>query len=271
MNSRLFFALLAGAALYGFAADTHIVSRPVDLFGSRMPGIWLVANRATDFLPNRRIVGLFNWENMEKRLDVPLSALDLPEAGMCIAFDLGGNALTPPFQDRLVHTLRPQACVVLAVRPVLERPQLIATSRHITQGLADVTAERWDSATRTLSGISETVTGDRYELCILTYTVDAGKQGRQARGFTVESAGITGANGYELTVAPGDGLAIRPDDAYANANTPDAPITTLQEPAVEENLVRVVFTSGSGGPVAWRITFSDRRLAPSAHPATCAP
>ena len=59
-------------------------------------------------------------------------------------------------------------------------------------------------------------------------------------------------------VSTGDGLAARPDDAYSIANTPDAPITTLHEPAVEEGLVRVAFTSGSGGPVAWRVTFSER-------------
>ncbi|MFA7051768.1 MAG: NPCBM/NEW2 domain-containing protein [Kiritimatiellia bacterium] len=243
-------------------ADTNIVSRPVDLFENRVPGIWLAAGRATDRLPRRRVAGLFNWENTAKRIDVSLAALDLADAGACIAFDLWSNALTPPFQGRLSHTLRPQSCAVLAVRPVLDRPQLIATSRHITQGLIDVTAERWEAATRTLSGVSETVAGDRYELRILTYTGDTDTPGRPARGYAVESAGITGANGYELTVAPGDGLAARPDDAYANANTPDAPITTLHEPAVEEGLVRVAFTSGSGGPVAWRVTFSDRPAPP---------
>jgi len=251
-------ALLAGAALLGFAADTTIVSRQADLVANRTPGIWPVVSHATDRLPRRVVVGLFNWENTEKRFDVPLVALGLPEAGTYIAFDLWRNALTPPFQGRLVHTLQPQGSTVLTVRPVLDRPQLIATSRHITQGLIDVTAERWEAATRTLSGVSETVAGDRYELRILTYTGDSATPGRPARGFVVESAGITGANGYELTVAPGDGLAARPDDAYSNANTPDAPITTLHEPAVEEGLVRVAFTSGSGGPVAWRVTFSER-------------
>jgi hypothetical protein len=229
----------------------------VDLFENRVPGIWLAAGRATERLPRRRVAGLFNWESAEKRFDVPLAALDLPEAGAHIAFDLWSNALTPPFQGRLVHTLRPQSCAVLAVRPVLDRPQLIATSRHITQGLIDVTAERWEAATRTLSGVSETVAGDRYELRILTYTGDSATPGRPARGFAVESAGITGANGYELTVAPGDGLAARPDDAYSNANTPDAPITTLHEPAVEEGLVRVAFTRRQRRPGRVRVTSAN--------------
>lgn len=252
-------ALLAGAALLGFAADTTIVSRQADLVANRTPGIWPVVSHATDRLPRRVVVGLFNWENTEeKRFDVPLVALGLPEAGTYIAFDLWRNALTPPFQGRLVHTLQPQGSTVLTVRPVLDRPQLIATSRHIKQGLLDVTTERWDATTRTLSGVSETVAGDRYELCILTYTNDAAAPGHPARGFVVESAGITGANGYELVIAPGDGVAMRPDDAYANPNTPDAPMTTLYEPVAEKGLVRFAFISGSGGSVSWRVTFSDR-------------
>lgn len=253
-------ALLAGAALLGFAAaDTTVVSRPADLVANRTPDIWPVVSHATDRLPRRVVVGLFNWENTEeKRFDVPLVALGLPEAGTYIAFDLWRNALTPPFQGRLVHTLRPQGSTVLTVRPVINRPQLIATSRHIKQGLLDVTAERWEATTRTLSGVSETVAGDRYELRILTYTTDADAPGHPARGFVVESAGITGANGYELVIAPGDGVAMRPDDAYANPNTPDAPMTTLYEPVAEKGLVRFAFISGSGGPVSWRVTFSDR-------------
>lgn len=251
-------ALLAGAALLGFAADTTIVSRQADLVANRTPGIWPVVSHATDRLPRRVVVGLFNWENTEKRFDVPLVALGLPEAGTYIAFDLWRNALTPPFQGRLVYTLQPQGCTVLTVRPVLDRPQLIATSRHIKQGLLDVTTERWDATTRTLSGVSETVAGDRYELCILTYTNDTAAPGHPARGFVVESAGITGANGYELVIAPGDGVAMRPDDAYANPNTPDAPMTTLYEPVAEKGLVRFAFISGSGGSVSWRVTFSDR-------------
>lgn len=253
-------ALLAGAALLGFAAaDTTVVSRPADLVANRAPGIWPVVSHATDRLPRRVVVGLFNWENTEeKRFDVPLVALGLPEAGTYIAFDLWRNALTPPFQGRLVHTLQPQGSTVLTVRPVLDRPQLIATSRHIKQGLLDVTAERWEATTRTLSGVSETVAGDRYELRILTYTTDADAPGHPARGFVVESAGITGANGYELVIAPGDGVAMRPDDAYANPNTPDAPMTTLYEPVAEKGLVRFAFISGSGGSVSWRVTFSDR-------------
>ena len=227
------------------SVKTNVTARPVDLFENRIPGIWRVSGG--DGSPE--LIGLFNWDSVEKTFDVPLAKLDLPSDREFIAFEYWSNSLTPPFKSSLAHTLRPQSCAVLAVRPVLDHPQLISTSRHITQGLIDVSKVSWNPATRTLSGISQTVANDHYELRILTHAhVPVG---------AVASAAITGGNGYELTVAPGDGLVTRPDDAYTNANTPDAPFTTLFEPVTEEGLVRVAFTSGTGGTVAWRVTFSD--------------
>ena len=38
------------------------------------------------------------------------------------------------------------------------------------------------------------------------------------------------------------------------------------EDVFEEGLVRVAFTSGSGGPVAWRVTFSERPKTAAAVP-----
>ncbi len=227
-------------------------ARPVDLFENRIPGLWLVTDAATSDHPRRDVLGLFNWDSKEKSFDEALAKVGLPGDCEQIAFDFWANALTPPFKGRLTQTLRPQSCAVLAVRPVLDRPQLISTSRHITQGMVDVRQERWDAKTRTLSGVSETVANDPYELRVLTYT------GAGAPVGAVASAAITGPNGYELTITPGDGLVARPEDAYSNANTPDAPLTRLSEPKTEEGLVRVAFTSASGGPFAWKVTFSDK-------------
>jgi len=50
---------------------------------------------------------------------------------------------------------------------VANHPQLISTSRHITQGIVDVLDEKWDGATKTLSGRSKIVGGDPYELRVV--------------------------------------------------------------------------------------------------------
>jgi hypothetical protein len=57
---------------------------------------------------------------------------------------------------------------VLAVRPAAIHPQVISTSRHVTQGMVDVSEEKWDDATKTLSGRSKVVAGEAYELRIVT-------------------------------------------------------------------------------------------------------
>ncbi|MDR2850031.1 MAG: alpha-galactosidase [Verrucomicrobiota bacterium] len=230
-------------------ALTNIVSRPADLFENRVPGIWTVTERSGGPLPRAGLLGLFNWSADGKTYDTPLARLGLSGDGECIAFDYWSNALTPPFKDgRLAYTLKPQSCAVLSVRPVLDRPQLISTSRHITQGVVDVSNLAWDPAARALSGVSQTVAGDRTELRILTH-------GATSVG-PVLSAAVTCANGYELTISPSEGVAARPDDAYTHANTPDAPMTMLYEPKTEPGLVRLAFISGTGGPIPWRIIFA---------------
>jgi hypothetical protein len=84
-----------------------------------------------------------------------------------VAFDYWKNALVPVIKGKLQTTVAAQSCCVLAVRPVANHPQLISTSRHITQGIVDVLDEKWDAASKTLSGRSKVVGGDPYELRIV--------------------------------------------------------------------------------------------------------
>ena len=61
-----------------------------------------------------------------------------------------------------------ESCIALAIRPRANHPQLISTSRHVTQGIVDVADEKWDAATKTLSGRSKLVGEDPYELRIVS-------------------------------------------------------------------------------------------------------
>ena len=234
------------------------VARPVDLFENRIPGVWLVTDAATATHPRRDVVGLFNWDSEEKAFDCALAKIGIPAGHEQIAFDFWANALTPPFKGRLAQTLSPQSCRVLSVRPVAGHPQLISTSRHITQGMVDVKDEKWDAKNRELSGVSQTVAGDRYELRILTYTDTAASFGR------VRTVTLTDRSGRDLTT-DGTSPVSRQDDGYGGGDT----ATVLEAPKAEEGLVRLAFTSGIGGPVAWRITFSDTP-APAIVPAASA-
>ncbi len=141
--------------------------RPVDLLEEEIPRIWHVTDNRGSV--RRDVVALFNWDDKKGwDADYPLDRIGLPEAKSYVAYDFWGDRLLPPVADRLKATLPKSSCLILAMRPAADHPQLISTSRHVTQGMIDVSDEKWDTATRTLSGKSKLVPGDNYELRIAT-------------------------------------------------------------------------------------------------------
>jgi len=142
-----------------------LLPRPVDLFETEPARIWLLTDERRE--PRRNVVAIYNWESKVLNLDIACGRLGLPEAPAYVAFDGWANAFIPPFKGRLQTTLPAQTCRILAVRPLLDRPFLISTSRHITQGIVDVMEEVWDGAGQRLSGKSRVVAGDPYELRVV--------------------------------------------------------------------------------------------------------
>jgi hypothetical protein len=153
------------------------VARPVDLFEHDLPRVWTVS------APDRTVVGLFNWESAEQSFDVPVERLGLDAKAELVAYDYWGNRFLPSIQGRIRLSVPGESCVVLAVRPRVNHPQLIGTSRHVTQGIVDVAEEKWDAASRTLSGRSRLVGQDACELRI----VDGGAK---VERVSVSDAGV---------------------------------------------------------------------------------
>ncbi len=136
-------------------------ARPVDLFETNQPRIWFVRNDRVN------LIGLFNWSEVEAdEVLYDLDKLGLDGDKTYVGFDYWANELVKPFAGQLKRTVAPGSCQILAVREKVEHPQLISTSRHITQGLIDVQDEEWNSTQRALSGRSDLVGGDQYELRI---------------------------------------------------------------------------------------------------------
>ena len=136
-------------------------SRPVDLFETNKPRIWLAQNDRLN------VIGLFNWEEKkDAEIDYDMGKLGLDKSKTYAAFDFWANKFLPSFSGSLKQTLPGGTCRILAVRELTDRPVLVSTSRHITQGLIDVVEVKWDPATKTLSGTSKVVAGDPYELRI---------------------------------------------------------------------------------------------------------
>lgn len=140
--------------------------RPVDLFEESIPRIWLL----TDERGSSRcdVIGLFNWDEKEDvQIERSLEEIGLASAKAYVGFDYWANDFVEPFGGKLKARLPAASCRILAARPVSAVPQVVSTSRHITQGVVDLLEDKWDAHTGTLSGLSKVVANDPYELRIV--------------------------------------------------------------------------------------------------------
>ncbi len=109
-------------------------------------------------------------------MSCPLERIGLAQTGPFIGFDFWADQFVGPFTGALESDLPPASCRILAVRPVSGQPQVISTSRHITQGVVDLLEETWDAAVRELRGVSRVVANDPYELRIAALGVSTNWQ-----------------------------------------------------------------------------------------------
>lgn len=150
-------------------------NRPVDLFECPLARVWIVTDGEGE---NRRdVVGFFNWnpDGAGVTIEESFKRLDMPEGLQYVAYDFWENRLVGTFDKSVKVEVAPRSCSVFALRAWREHPMVISTSRHITQGMIDVSGENWDSATRTLSGTSKVVGGFPYELRIYAPAGACGK------------------------------------------------------------------------------------------------
>ncbi len=206
-----------------------LAARPVDVFESDVAKIWLLTD--TRQAARRDVVALYNWGDKDDAISITPERIGLPPASEYVAFDFWANKFIPPFRETIAATLPGNSCRILAVRPVSAVPQLLSTSRHVTQGIVDVTGEAWDAAKSALSGTSRLVAGDPYELRII---LPVGEKSWRATAAEV-SAG----------------------DAAAGVKA------TFQQDGPK---LRVVLSSPAGREVQWRVRFEPAKteIAPPA-------
>jgi hypothetical protein len=167
-------------------------ARPIDLFEREMPRIWHLSYGQGDERVD--LVGLFNWNFPDRKnrkdasameepttqeadaakrgevgaitIKLDLAQLGLPSDIQLVGFDFWAKEFVKPFTGTQSFTLPAGSCKVLALRKRLDRPQLVSTSRHVTQGLVDVVKVDWDGSKHVLRGKSKLVADDPYEIRI---------------------------------------------------------------------------------------------------------
>jgi len=217
-----------GYSLGGSTAADHFqktipnhgkTNRPVDLFESPLPRVWIVTDGEGD--SRRDVVGLFNWnpDGADATIEESFKRLDLPEGLTYAAYDFWGNRFVGLFDKKVGASVAPKDCLVLALRAWRGHPMVLSTSRHVTQGMIDVSDEHWDSDTRTLSATSKVVGGFPYEVRIYAQA--------DACGRAVEAS-------------------------VAGSGRPDSPKASLETTG---DIVRVRIDSKSSTEVKWSVRF----------------
>ena len=236
-------------------------ARPVDVFESPIARIWSLTD--TRQAVRRDIVAFYNWDKERAEISTTPERIGLPPAKEYVAFDFWANKFVPPFSGQLTSSLSGQSSRILAVRPVSEFPQLLSTSRHVTQGIIDVTDEKWDAAKSHLSATSKVVANDPYELRIVVPSAE-----KSWRANTVKVSAEDSAAGVKAEIKQ-DSPRIRAnitspvsrDVKWTFAFERGQAIDILPPPVanlkanVEYNLITLSWTDS--GAAACRVTRSD--------------
>jgi len=105
-----------------------------------------------------------NWrsETTERTLDF-VDQLGLSKGQPYVIFDFWKQRPVGVFRDKLDLQIDPHDTVVLLIHYLLDRPQLIANSRHIS-GSYSIVRQEWNGARKELSGQSIPIAGEPYTL-----------------------------------------------------------------------------------------------------------
>ncbi|MEI7909070.1 MAG: glycoside hydrolase family 36 protein [Verrucomicrobiota bacterium] len=199
-----------------------VTARPVDYFDAPMPTMWLVSD--TRQTPRRDVLGLFNWDDKDQSIGCTAAKAGLDPSATYHAFDFWDKRPLPSFCGAFKFAVPGQSCRVIAVRAAAGHPVLVSTSRHVTQGIVDVSAETWNAGSRELAATSQVVGGDPCELRVAGLAEGAWKFATATLGPADQAAGVT--------------------------------LTALPAVPGEDGWLRLVIASPQSRPVRWTLRFA---------------
>jgi hypothetical protein len=112
------------------------------------------------------VAAITNWTEETVFQDISFAdKLGLSDETSYIVFDYWGQKLEGVFKEGFKIRNGPHNTRVFLIRPLLNRPQVMGTSRHIT-GAYSILDLGWDAGRNCLKGTSETIAGANYTLSI---------------------------------------------------------------------------------------------------------
>jgi hypothetical protein len=112
------------------------------------------------------VVALPNWRSATVTKSVSFSdKLGLSPGSTCVAFDFWNQRLLGVFRDRISADIEGHDTRVILLHTLLNHPQLIGNSRHIS-GSYSIRDLVWDNSKHVLKGACENVPGRQYALFV---------------------------------------------------------------------------------------------------------
>lgn len=149
---------------------TMDVSQAVDVFEHNPARLWNMPI-VRDF-GRWHVVGLFNvdfaHDGQPITQTIKLADLGLDPAREYLVHEFWTNEFLGAVRGEFTRTIAAPDCEVYSIVERADRPLLLSTSRHVRQMALDVRDLKWDAATKTLSGVSQMVAEDPYELRLWT-------------------------------------------------------------------------------------------------------
>jgi alpha-galactosidase len=113
----------------------------LDLFEREMPGL-LALPVETDW-GQWLVVGLVNWADRTTETTIELADLEMPK-GRYHVYNYWRRRYLGTVQDRLtIKRHQPHETVLLLIKPVSDRPELLTSTFHVTQGGVEVSGIGW--------------------------------------------------------------------------------------------------------------------------------
>jgi hypothetical protein len=159
---------------------TGSVTAPIDADGQSPICPWWLHEFNRPF-EHWNVLHRVNWsEKPAPGTTVKFSDLGMDPTKSYLVYEFWSHKFLGPFTGSIdLPALEPMGLASYAIREQLNRPQIVSTNRHISQGGVDLLDERWSGDS--LEGKSQVVEGDPYEMVI-----------HLPKGFAVETAEFGG-------------------------------------------------------------------------------
>jgi alpha-galactosidase len=131
----------------------------VDLLQESMPRI--IHAKIKKSYDNWNLIGLLNWDDISKNIDLRLAELQLKKSQHYHVFSFWDEKYLGRIKDDItIKGMPPHSATLLLLKEVKSTPQLISSTIHITQGGPEIAGVNW-TATRKRLDISLSHPGER--------------------------------------------------------------------------------------------------------------